>query len=95
MQKGIKIASPYCIVTLFVALSLYLVIEKSSYLMFALPLLLGMLLLYIFSYDKVLFLIAFLTPLSINLAGVGLSLSVPVEPLLFGVLFLLHGYHFS
>lgn len=87
MQKGIKIASLYCIVTLFVALSLYLVIEKSSYLMFALPLLLGMLLLYIFSYDKVLFLIAFLTPLSINLAGVGLSLSVPVEPLLFGVLF--------
>lgn len=87
MQKGIKIASLYCIVTLFVALSLYIVIEKSSYLMFALPLLLGMLLLYIFSYDKVLFLIAFLTPLSINLAGVGLSLSVPVEPLLFGVLF--------
>lgn len=87
MQKGIKIASLYCIVTLFVALSLYLVVEKSSYLMFALPLLLGMLLLYIFSYDKVLFLIAFLTPLSINLEGVGLSLSVPVEPLLFGVLF--------
>ena len=55
--------------------------------MFALPILLGVLLLYIFSYDKVLFLIAFLTPLSINLEGVGLSLSVPVEPLLFGVLF--------
>ena len=87
MQKGIKIASLYCIVTLFVALSLFLVVEKSLYLMFALPILLGVLLLYIFSYDKVLFLIAFLTPLSINLEGVGLSLSVPVEPLLFGVLF--------
>lgn len=47
--------------------------------------------LYFFSYDKVLFLIAFLTPLAINLEGlglnIGLSLSVPVEPLLFGVLF--------
>ena len=59
------------------------------YYMYALPILLGALLLYFFSYDKVLFLIAFLTPLSINLEGldIGLSLSVPVEPLLFGVLF--------
>lgn len=87
MQKGIKIASLYFIVTLFVAVSLYLVVEKSMYLMFALPILLGVLMLYVMSYDKVLFLIAFLTPLSINLKGVGLSLSVPVEPLLFGVLF--------
>lgn len=59
--------------------------------MFAMPLVLGVLILYFFSFDKVLFLIAFLTPLSINLEGLGidfgLSLSVPVEPLLFGVLF--------
>ena len=88
MQKGIKIASLYGIVTLFVAISLYFVVEKSTYLMFALPVLLGVLMLYVFSYDKVLFLIAFLTPLSINLEGLlGLSLSLPVEPLLFGVLF--------
>lgn len=59
--------------------------------MYAMPILLGILMLYFFSYDKVLFLIAFLTPLAINLEGlglsIGLSLSVPVEPLLFGVLF--------
>lgn len=57
--------------------------------MYALPILLGVLLLYFFSYDKVLFLIAFLTPLSVNLESlnIGLSLSLPVEPLLFGVLF--------
>ena len=57
--------------------------------MFALPILLGVVMLYFLSYDKVLFLIAFLTPLSINLEGldIGLSLSIPVEPLLFGVLF--------
>lgn len=68
-----------------------MVVEKSMYLMFALPILLGILMLYVFSFDKVLFLIAFLTPLSINLEGlgldIGLSLSVPVEPLLVGVLF--------
>lgn len=68
-----------------------MVVEKNIYLMYALPILLGVLMLYIFSFDKVLFLIAFLTPLSINLEGlgmdVGLSLSVPVEPLLFGVMF--------
>ena len=91
MQKGFKIASLYLIVTLFIAVSLYLVVEKSVYLMYALPILLVVLMLYFFSYDKVLFLIAFLTPLSINLEGlglnIGLSLSVPVEPLLFGVLF--------
>ena len=91
MQKGIKIASLYCIVTLFVTISLYLTVEKSTYVMFALPMLLGILMLYFFSYDKVLFLIAFLTPLSINLEGlnlgINLSLSVPVEPLLFGVVF--------
>ena len=57
--------------------------------MFALPILLGVVMLYFLSYDKVLFLIAFLTPLSINLEGldIGLSLSIPVEPLLLGVLF--------
>lgn len=76
---------------LFVVANLYLVVEKSTYIMFALPILLGILMLYLFSYEKVLFLIAFLTPLSINLEGlgidIGLSLSVPVEPMLFGVLF--------
>ena len=59
--------------------------------MFALPILLGVLMLYLFSFDKVIFLIAFLTPLSINMEGLGIdlgvSLSIPVEPMLFGVLF--------
>lgn len=58
--------------------------------MFALPILIGVLLLYIFSLDKVLFLIAFLTPLSINIESldIGLALSLPVEPMLFCVMFL-------
>ena len=84
MHKTLKIAGFYLIITLFVIISLYMVVEKNIYLMYALPILLGVLMLYIFSFDKVLFLIAFLTPLSINLEGlgmdVGLSVSVPVEP---------------
>ncbi len=91
MQNKLKIAGFYLTVLFFVAVSLYFVVEKNMYYMYALPILLGVLMLYFFSFDKVLFLIAFLTPLSINLEGlgldIGLSLSVPVEPLLFGVLF--------
>ena len=91
MQNKLKIAGFYLTVLFFVAVSLYFVVEKNMYYMYALPILFGVLMLYFFSFDKVLFLIAFLTPLSINLEGlgldIGLSLSVPVEPLLFGVLF--------
>lgn len=90
MSKNLKIASLYLIATLFVALGLFFVVKKDMYIMFALPILIGVLLLYVFSLDKVLFLIAFLTPLSINIESldVGVALSMPVEPLLFGVLFL-------
>lgn len=90
MSKNIKIACLYLIAAIFVALGLFFVIKKDTYLFFALPLILGVLLLYVFSLDKVLFLIAFLTPLSINIESfdIGLALSLPVEPLLFGVMFL-------
>ena len=90
MSKNIKIASLYLIAAIFVALGLFFVIKKDTYLFFALPLIIGVLLLYVFSLDKVLFLIAFLTPLSINIESfdIGLALSLPVEPLLFGVMFL-------
>lgn len=59
--------------------------------MFALPLVLGVLMLYSFSFDKILFLIAFLTPLSVGLdqlsSSFDFSLSLPAELLLIGVLF--------
>jgi O-antigen ligase len=46
--------------------------------------------LYIFSLDKVLLLIALLTPFSVNIEDMdaGLAVSLPVEPMLFGVLVL-------
>lgn len=90
MSKNLKIATLYLITILFIVISLYFVVKKSIYLIFALPLVIGILLLYVFSLDKILFLIAFLTPLSITIQdlNIGIALSLPVEPLLFGVLFL-------
>lgn len=90
MHKDIKITSFYFIVILFIAISLIFVITEDFYYTFALPILLGVLMLYIFSYDKILYLIAFLAPLSINLGtfgiDVGVEVSLPVEPLLAGIL---------
>lgn len=90
MHKYVKTAVLYIIVALFVAIGLYFVVKKDTYLAFALPVVVGVLLLYVFSLDKVLLLISLLTPLSINIetAAGGLAVSLPVEPLLAGVLVL-------
>lgn len=90
MTDRIKIAWVYLFTAAFLAVNLYLVIQKDLYLLFAFPIVLAVLLLYIFSLDKVLLLISFLTPLSINIEDmdVGLGVSLPVEPMLFGVLIL-------
>ena len=86
MSKTVKTAILYLIAAIFVAIGLYFVVHKNNYIFFALPAVLGILLLYIFSLDKVLLLIAFVTPLSINMEDSGLALSLPAEPMLFGVL---------
>ncbi|MBG0782639.1 MAG: O-antigen ligase family protein [Bacteroidales bacterium] len=90
MTERIKIAWLYLIAAAFVALNLYLVVQKDFYLAFSLPIVLGILMLYIFSLDKVLLLIALLTPFSVNIEDMdaGLAVSLPVEPMLFGVLVL-------
>ena len=90
MQKYVKTAALYIIVAIFVAIGLYCVVKKDTYLAFALPAVVAILLLYVFSLDKVLLLISFLTPLSIIIetAAGGLAVSLPAEPLLAGVLVL-------
>ena len=88
MGKKLKIGWLYVIAAVFVAISLYLVVHKNNYLFFAVPVVLGILLLYIFSMDKVMLLISFATPLSILLNSFGdakLAISIPAEPLLMGV----------
>ena len=90
MDNRAKIGWLYLIAALFVAVGLFLVIKKNTYLFFALPVVLGVLLLYIFSLDKVLLLTAFTVPLSINLKALeaGLAISLPAEPLLMGIMVL-------
>ncbi len=90
MENRTKIAWLYLISAVFIAFSLYFVIKKDNYLIFAFPVVLAILLLYVFSLEKVILLISFLIPLSVNLENLdsGLSISLPVEPLLFGVLLL-------
>ena len=88
MHKLVKTATLYVISAIVVAIGLYFVIKKDTYLAFALPVVIGILLLYVFSLDKVLLLTAFITPLSINIEKItgGLSVSLPAEPLLAGLL---------
>lgn len=88
MHKSLKTAAVYVIAAVFVAVGLYFCIKKDTYLAFALPAVVGILLMYVFSLDKVLLLVAFITPLSINIESlnVQLALSLPGEPLLAGLL---------
>ena len=89
-NKYVKTAALYIISAVFVAIGLYFVVKKDTYLAFALPAVFGILLLYVFSLDTVLLLISFLTPLSINIQSldVRLALSLPAEPMLAAVLVL-------
>jgi O-antigen ligase len=90
VEKRAKIAWLYVIAAFFIAVGLFFVVKKNTYLFFALPVVLGVLLLYIFSLDKVLLLTSFCVPLSINLKELeaGLAISLPAEPLLMGILVL-------
>jgi hypothetical protein len=53
-----------------------------------LPVMLAVVLLAFFALDKLVLLVVFLTPLSVNLTdiGLGVGLTIPTDPLLFGVM---------
>lgn len=81
-------AAMYVAAALFVALCLYLLLEKNTYLGFAIPIVVGVLLLFVFRLDVVLLLVALVTPLSVNIGIFGAEssvLSLPSEPLLAGL----------
>ena len=89
MSNKAKIGWLYLIAALFIAISLYFVVKHNNYLFFAVPIVLGVLLLYVFSIDKVMLLISFVVPLSVVLEEFEqLAVSLPAEPLLAGVLIL-------
>jgi len=73
----------------FIAVNAYLFLHDQMWGL-AVPFLLLLLILYIFSLDTVLLLTTFLTPLAVNLkdAEFGIGISLPSEPLMLGVLIL-------
>jgi len=90
LTEKAKILWLYLAAAVFLAANFYFVIHKDVYWLFALPIVLGVLLLYVFSLDKVLMLITFVTPLSVGVTDLeaGLGVSLPGEPLMFGVMLL-------
>ncbi len=86
---NVKITVLYLLSVIFIGLNCYLV-YRQTYWLLMLPVLLVILYLYFYALDVILLLIAFLTPIALNITqfefNVGISL--PSEPLLFGVLVL-------
>jgi len=83
----IELRSFYALIGIFLAVTCYY-ITKEMYWFAAAPLVLGLAYLAIFSLDTILYIIAFATPFAITLndKSSGPSLSMPTEPLMFGVL---------
>lgn len=87
MTEKIKLYWVYGVSMAFIALNVYLIINE-FYWSLILPIGIVILLMYIFALDKLILFIVFLTPLAINVTSfdVGLGVSLPTEPLMFGVL---------
>ena len=88
MTEKLKLTLVYTISVLFIALNMYLIVQKDIYWSLLLPIVFIILFFYIFSLDVIVFLIVFLTPLAINIRDfdLGVGISLPTEPLMFGVL---------
>lgn len=88
MTEKLKIQIVYLITAIFVLLNTYLVF-KEIYVGILIPVALVVLIMYVFSLDTVLLLAVFATPLAIDIGDydMGVSISIPSEPLLIGILF--------
>ncbi|PLW99595.1 MAG: hypothetical protein C0593_02960, partial [Marinilabiliales bacterium] len=73
---------------LFILFCVALILKQHFWLPIAVPLALGMALMYIFALDKVLLFIVFLTPFAVNIQDFNLNVgvSLPTEPMLMAVL---------
>lgn len=89
MTERAKLLWVYGASAVFIAANAYLFLHDKLWGL-AIPFVLLLLILYIFSLDNVLLLITFLTPFAINFkdAEFGIGISLPSEPLMFGVLLL-------
>jgi len=91
-SNAIKITLFYLISISFILLNIYFVVKKDSLVINALPALLAVFLLVIFSFDKLIYLVVFFAPLSLPLSevmpGLSFDMFLPTEPILFGLLIL-------
>jgi putative inorganic carbon (HCO3(-)) transporter len=89
LTERAKLLWVYGASAVFIAANAYLFLHDKLWGL-AIPFVLLLLILYIFSLDNVLLLITFVTPLAVNLkdAEFGIGISLPSEPLMFGVLLL-------
>ncbi len=89
-QARLKVALFYLISALFILLNAFFLVKKHSMIINALPLTLGIVLLAVYAFDKLLYLVVFFTPLSLPLSeiipGLSVNMYLPTEPLLFGIL---------
>lgn len=90
MKEHKKIILVYLLTALFLAVNFYLILNKDVYWFFLLPVALIIFIYYLISLDKIILFITFLTPFAVELRGMegGLGVSLPTEPLMFGVLLL-------
>ncbi len=89
-EARIKITLFYLLSALFILLNTYFLVMKHSIIINALPFILAIILMAIFTLDKLLYLVVFFTPLSLPLSelvrGLPINMFLPTEPLLFGIL---------
>ncbi len=85
--KTKKVIVLYLLVALFLGTGLYFLLKKETLWFFVLPVVLIVAYYYVVSLDKVILFITFFTPLAITLHDprIGAALSIPTEPLMFGV----------
>ncbi len=85
-----KTLSVISISLVYALLNIFLIAFFDFYWALTLPLFLLIIYFYFFSYDKILFIILFSTPLALNLSDLqlGFGLSIPTEPLLVGLVLL-------
>ena len=92
LQEKYKIALFYLLSALFMLLNAYFLVSRHSMIINALPIVLAIVLLAIFAFDKLLYLVVLATPLSLPLSelvgGLPFNMFLPTEPLLFGILLL-------
>lgn len=91
-DNTIKITLFYALTIGFILLNVWAVAAKETLAVNLIPVMLGIALIAVFSFDKLIWIAVFFAPLSIELSrlmpGFAFDMFLPTEPILFGVLIL-------